>query len=289
MRRATALALVALCAFGAAACRKKKPPEALEQERFSEEELWSLAQKEMGEEDHKKASAYLKLLLDQYPTGPHVREAHLLYADALFARGSDANLIEAQAKYLSYLSFYPEDARADYAQFRVAMCAFQRRGKPNRDQSVTRDAINEMEKLLLNQPRTSYADEARARIRDLKDELAMHELAVSTFYDRRGWEDSSVRRLKFLLDKYPDYSRRDEVYYALGTACLDAERADEAVAYLEKLLAEFPDSPRAGDGRDLLEDARKAAGRVAEKEAAPSGGEAATAGDAPPREGAGAP
>lgn len=267
-RRLLSLLLVALL-LGAGAlplsgCRKKKA-DSLEASRFSEEELWKQAQDYIEREKWKKASTYLKLLLDQYPAGNRAREAHLAYADTLFNHGSDASLIEAQAKYLAFAAFYPEDERAAYAQYRIGLCNYERRGKPDRDQSVTRTAISELEKVAQSYPKSEYVDDARGKVRELRDELAEHEITVATFYRRRGFHGSSAERVKFLLEKYPEYGKLDEAYLLLSRELLKEDNPVEAVAYLEKLIESYPGSELRGDAEDMLEDARSAASKSAEE------------------------
>ncbi|MFN7976134.1 MAG: outer membrane protein assembly factor BamD [Acidobacteriota bacterium] len=269
--RLTVLAAVALLVPAlvfTAGCRKKHKEAKDEETHYSESELWDTAQGYLKDEKWKKAGDYLKLLVDQYPTGVHVREAQILYADTLYNRGSDANLIEAQAKYMAYVAFYPEDDRAAYAAFRVALCNYERRAKPDRDQAVTRDAINELEKVIQSYPKSTYADDAKPIIRQLRDELALHEYKVARFYSRRGFDTSVVKRMKFLLEKYPEYGKKDEVYFLLAENLMKQGNAMEAKIYLEKLTEEYPGSDLKKDAEDLLDDARKQVGedaREAEK------------------------
>lgn len=253
-------ALVALVVVVLLPGCRKKTKSAAAVPTFSEEDLWARANDELAREKWRKASTVLKLLLDQYPSSDRVREAHILYADTLYRRGSDANLIEAQAKYMSFVSFYPEDDRTAYAQFQVAMCNYERRGKPDRDLAVTRDAISEFEKVIQSHPGSSYVDEARAKVRALRDELAEHELLVARFYRRRGFEESVVQRLKFMLDKYPEFSDKDQAYYLLADTLVGLDSAVEGIYYLEKLLAEYPRSGYRKDAEKLLAHAKKRQG-----------------------------
>ncbi len=254
MKRPALLATTLLALLLAASACHRKSKDAPEALRFSEDELWDQSQALLKDEKWRKAGEYLKLLLDQYPSGKHVRQAQLAYADTLYRRGSDANLIEAQAKYMAFVAFFPEDDNAAFAQYRVAMCNYERRGKPNRDLAVTRDAIAEFEKVSANFPKSSYVDDAKAKVRELRDELAEHEYLVAHFYDRRGFETSVVRRLKFLLEKYPDYSHKDKVYMLLGETLSDEENYVESSIYLEKLVQEYPNSEERHDAESLLRD-----------------------------------
>lgn len=255
------LGMVVLLLGPSLACRKKGPADA-GMEIFSEEQLWAQSQEALEKKKWRKATEYLKLLLDQYPSGPHVREAHIAYADTLFRRGGNANLIEAQAKYLSFVAFYPEDERTPYAQFRVALCNYERRSKANRDQLVTRDAIAEFEKVIQNHPTSEFVGEARAKLAELRDELAEHEMLVAEFYRRRGFDESVVRRVKFLLDKYPEYTQTDRAYLLLGETLLDLDNGVEAEVYFARLLDQYPDS----ELRKAAEKGRAAAERLAARQ-----------------------
>ena len=248
------LALIGFLLLSGCRGRARDAEEAFQ---FTEEELWKQAQDYLAREKHRKAAQYLKLLLDQYPTGGRARDAQLAYADTLFELGSDPNLIEAQAKYLAFVAFYPEDPRTDYAQFRLALCNFERRGKPNRDLSVTRAAIDEFQKVIQEYPDSEYQDEARVKISELRDELAEHEYGVAHFYKRRGFRESAVKRIKFLLEKYPAYSRKDEAYMLMIEVLMKLENYEEAAMWLERMIAEYPGSEERKDAEKLLERAQR--------------------------------
>ena len=64
-------------------------------------------------------------------------------------------------EFREFLSFYPTNPRADYAQFKVGMSHFRQMRGPQRDQTETREAINEFEAFVARYPNSSLMPRAR--------------------------------------------------------------------------------------------------------------------------------
>src|SRR5207247_8418658 len=68
-------------------------------------------------------------------------------ADSYFYDPGISNVIEAQSRYQQFLTFYPSHALAGYAQFQLGMCYFKQSPQPHHDQSYTRQAIEESDRV----------------------------------------------------------------------------------------------------------------------------------------------
>jgi outer membrane protein assembly factor BamD len=114
--------------------------------------------------------------------------------------------------------------------------------KPERDQSETREAIAALQTFVDRYPRSPLADEGRQRLREAKDRLDDSDYRVGLFYYRAKWYPGAVDRLKALVDRDPDYTRRDAVYYYLAESYVEVKREAEALPYFERLVKEFDQS-----------------------------------------------
>ena len=173
----------------------------------------------------------------------------MLAADAFYLHGGNDNYIKCEAKYRDFLNRFPTSERADYAQFRVASCLAKRVEKPDRDQKVTRDALQAFEELLRLYPTSEYLPAAREEIRVVTDRLAAHELVIGDFYANfygRGICTATINRLEKLPEQYPDFSQMDAVHYNLGVAYRRCRRQDDADREFETLRRDFPDSEYVG-------------------------------------------
>ena len=67
-------------------------------------------------------------------------------------------------------------------------------------------------------------------------------VALVFYFKRKEWL-AAAERFKVILGTFPDYPELEKVYYFLGEALLrdDTENA-EGLAYLDKVIREFPDS-----------------------------------------------
>lgn len=185
-------------------------------------------------------------------------QVHLRLADAYFMRGGILNLAEAQARYQSFLNFYPLSDQAAYAQYRFALCLKEQINGPERDQSPTHKALDEFRKVEGLYPASPWVAEARLRIGELQDHLSTDALLKARFYHKRGAWPAAIARLKEILENNPDFAGQDEVLYRLGTALKSAGRESEGETYLERLRTRFPDSEWRTKPTTVDESSRKA-------------------------------
>ena len=189
-------------------------------------------------------------LLDSYPQSPFRADAKLGVGDSYLGQNTVESLVLATNEYREFLSFYPTNARADYAQFQLAMVHFKRMLAPQRDQTETREAVREFETFVERYPNSDLMPEARSRLREAQDRLGDWELGVGITYLRMRWYPGAVERFKGLLQTDPGYTHRDALYFNLAEALLQSEKTAEALPYYERLLQEFEKS-------EYLEKARR--------------------------------
>jgi outer membrane protein assembly factor BamD len=196
------------------------------------------------------ARDYFSKLIDGYPQSPYRADAKLGMGDVYLEEGTPDSLVFAQNEFREFLTYYPTSARADYAQYKLAMTHFRGMRGPGRDQTETKEAIRELEIFVQRYPNSSLSEEVQARLREAKDRLGQHEFGIGLTYYRSRWYPGAVARFRELLKSDPGYTHRDAVYFYLAETLRKAENKDEALPYYERLVAEFESS-------EYLEDARK--------------------------------
>jgi len=251
-RALPALALAASLAT-AAACGSRMPlppPGAVDADRF----LFERGTEALAEEHWLEAREYFRRLVDTYPQSRYRPEAKLGIGDAFFGEDRvDSNILAAN-EYREFLTFFPLHARADYAQYRLAMAYARQVLAPRRDQSSTREALTEIERFIASYPQSDLLPEAQQLARDLRDRLGDYEYAIGLQYFRQKWYTGSMMRFQYILESYPEYSGRDQVYFHVGEMLYRADQKTDALVWYERLVTECPDSER-------LEDAKR---RIAE-------------------------
>ena len=173
-------------------------------------------------------------------------------ADSYFYDPGVANLIEAQSRYTQFLTFYPSSPLAGYAQFQVAMCYFKQSPQPHHDQTYTRKAIEEFEKVRKVDPNGRFVRAAEQMRDRCMNKVATHDYQVGLFYFRRKAYAGVISRFKNLLENYPRYEGTDGVYYYLGLALLRSGEGAEGRVYLEKVRRDYPSSKFASAAQQAL-------------------------------------
>ncbi len=251
-RRALCAAAVAaaLALFGGCASGGKKVDK-VTQELLTQpkEVLFEKGKELLAKKKYDEARKYLNHVFETYPNETMGREALLLVADSYFSQKSKTGYTEARYRYRDYLNRYPGAPRRDYARYQFAFCYDKEHEKPDRDQTATREAIEQYRALIREFPDSGYAGAARERIRQLSDLLAEHDFGIGYFYLRKGSTAAALSRFTSLEQRFPDYGARDKLYYYEAVALDRLGRKDEARRYFERIVTEFPQSDYARKAR----------------------------------------
>jgi outer membrane protein assembly factor BamD len=242
-----------------AACGGKKPlvpANIAEPDRY----LLQLANEAVKKEDWLRAREYYRQIVDNYPQSPVRPDAKLGIGDTYLGEGSVESLVLASAEFREFLTFYPTNPRADYAQYKLAISHFKQMRAPERDQTETRAALAEFENFFERYPNSPLTAEVRMDWRIARDRLSEASFRVGLHYYRSRWCPGAVDRFREILKDDPGYSHRDDVYFYLAECYAKSNQKAEAIPYLERLLTEYTAS-------EHLEDARK---RLAELQQAPA-------------------
>jgi outer membrane protein assembly factor BamD len=259
--RIAAIAALAAC-VGACASGAAKPPTGTpEPDKF----LFERGTQALNDQRWLVAREYFRQLVDTYPQSEYRADAKLGIGDTYLGEGTAESFVLAINEFREFLSFYPTNPRADYAQYKLGMAHYYQMRGPERDQTETKDAIHELETFVERYPNSSLMPEAQKALRDAKDRLDESEYQVGLFYYRARWYPGAIDRFEALLKRDPGFTNRDAVYYYLGESLVKAGRPAEGLPYFDRLIKEFEVS-------EYLDDAKKRAAEVKASMAAKSGG-----------------
>jgi len=254
LRRWAPLALMAIALTVSGACAAKTrqlvPGGTTQPDKF----LFDKGTEALGEKHWLTAREFFKQVVENYTQSPYRPDAKLGLGDTYLGEDTAASLVLAQNEYREFLSFYPTNRRADYAQFKLGMAHFLQMHGPERDQTETRAAVREFETFVERYPNSSLMPEAKQKLRESRDRLSESNYRVGLFYFRIHWYPGAIDRFKSLLHDDPEYTGRDAVYYYLAESLMRSQRQAEALPYYERLVREFEQS-------EYLQDAQK---RIAE-------------------------
>jgi len=243
VRTAVLVALMAL-AGGCGARQTAIAPGSTDADKF----LFDRGTERAKEKKWLEAREYFRNLVDNYPQSPYRPDAKLALGDTYVGNGGTENLLLAANEFREFLTFYPTHARADYAQLQLARSFTEQMLAPERDQSATKDAIEEIEIFLQRFPNSLLMPEARRMERDARDRLSEANYHVGFYYFRVRWYPGAIDRFKDLLSLDPNYTNRDAVYYHLAESLYrsagqgSSDKKAEALPYFERLIKEFEKS-----------------------------------------------
>ena len=258
VRRASVFVGLALALAGTMGCASEGhplvPAGTLEPDKF----LFDRGSKALDAKKWLPAREYFKQVVESYTASTYRPDAKLGIGDTYLGEGSSEALVLAINEFREFLTFYPTNRRADYAQYKLALAHFRQMRNPQRDQTQTRDAVKELETFAARYPNSSLMPEATAKLREARDRLSQSDYQVGFFYYRQRWYPGAIDRFRAVLKQDPEFTRRDAVYFYLADSFTKIKRQAEALPYYGRLVEEFQQS-------EYLEESRK---RIAEIKAA---------------------
>jgi outer membrane protein assembly factor BamD len=257
--------VLAAILVAAAACAPQKrgavPPGTTEPDKF----LFDRGNDALAQKKWLTAREFFKQITETYTQSPYRPDAKLGIGDTYLGEGSAEALVLAINEFKEFLSYYPTNPRADYAQYKAGLAHFRQMRGPQRDQTETREAIKEFQAFVDRYPNSKLMPEVRRKLRESRDRLSESDYLVGFFYFRQRWYPGAIDRFKDLLKQDPDYTGRDAVYFYLAESLVKIKLQAEALPYFEKLVNEFEKS-------EYLEEAQRRLNELkAQAQAKPSG------------------
>lgn len=232
---------------GCAAKRETVPPGTAQADQF----LFESGEAALKDRKWVNAREYYRQIVDNYPQSPYRPDAKLAIGDTYIGENTTQSLLLAVNEFREFLTFYPTHARADYAQYRLAVAQAEQMLRPERDQSSTRETIKELNTFVERYPNSALMPEAQELLREAKDHLSEASYRVGFYYYRVEWYVGAIDRFREVLKEDPEYTGRDAVYFHLAESLMrsaeqqpsQAEgRKAEALPYYERLVKEFEQS-----------------------------------------------
>ena len=261
LHRRAGIATLLFALGTASACathpRNAVPPGTSQPDKF----LFDRGTEALKEKKWLTAREFFKQVVETYTQSPVRPDAKLGLADTYLGENTAEALVLAINEYTEFLSFYPTNKRADYAQYKLGMAHFKQMRAAQRDQTETKEAIKTFQTFVDRWPTpcsgqvkppacSELLDEVNAKLRQARDRLNDSDYQVGFYYYRARWYPASIDRFKTLLKEDPEYTHRDAVYFYLGESLVKVKLEAEALPYYERLVKEFEQS-------EYLEEARK--------------------------------
>jgi len=113
----------------------------------------------------------------------------------------------------------------------------------DRDQKESHAAERTLMALMQQYPDATNLPEVKTKLDQIRERLGDADLGVAKFYyTNRGAMAGAEDRLKEIIEKYPNYSKMDEVYHMLGLTEEQREDTEQAGRYFSELAQKYPNS-----------------------------------------------
>jgi outer membrane protein assembly factor BamD len=210
--------------------------------------LFLEATRQVRKGDHETGRLLFTTIITTYPDSPYLPMAKLAIADSFYLEGTTSSLIQAGQAYQDWLTFFPTDSLTCDAMLKVAETEMRQMGLSDRDISHARKAEQRLKVMLQQCPQTRLRPEAEVRLREVQDNLAMHNLGIARFYydtryiHNKAGLKGAQDRLKEIVEKYPNFCLMDEVLWRWATTYKEEEEPDEAAKLYQRLVRDYPNS-----------------------------------------------
>ena len=222
-------------------------------------QLFIEATKEIRKKNYDLGRLLFQTIITTYPDSPYLPMAKLAVADSFYLEGSTSSLIQAGAAYQEWLTFFPLHPLADRVMLKIAESEMRQIGRPDNDSTRAKRAEQRLNALLQQFPKTSLMPEVKERLREVQDNLGLHNLIIANFYYKqsvdykKGGLKGAQSRYQEILTKYPDFSFMDEVLYKVAVTYLIEEETDQAAKYFQQLVRDYPNSEYVDKAKEQLQ------------------------------------
>ena len=194
--------------------------------------LYNAAKLKLDQRQYMTAAAIFDEVERQHPYSIWARRAQLMSAFSYYLAGDHTKSIDSARR---FLAIHPGNKDAPYALYLISLNYYEQIEDVNRDQSISKQALDSLGELVRRYPETDFAADARLKIDLVRDHLAGKEMEIGRFYQRRQQWLASVLRFRNVVDEYETTThapealmRLTESYMALGIP----EEARKAAAVL---------------------------------------------------------
>lgn len=196
------------------------------------------------------AAAKFEALDREHPYSPEARRAIVMSAYAYYRAGK---VPEAIAGAERYVALHPGTKEAPLAHHIIASSYFDDMKGPNRDQTATRKALEQLKILKSRYPDSQYAQDADNRIRLAEDTLAAAEMDVGRYYLKRKNYVAAINRFKTVVSDYQTTAHVEEALARLTESYLALGITREAQNAAAVLGHNYPNSKWYKDSYALLQ------------------------------------
>jgi outer membrane protein assembly factor BamD len=198
----------------------------------------------------REASRKFEAVDRQHPYSEYARKSLIMSA---FTHYRQTNYEEAITAGQRYVQLYPSTDDAAYAQYLIGLSYFRQIRDVTQDQADARRTIAAMEEVVTRWPESPYVEDARAKTRFARDQLAGKEMQVGRYYLERREYIAAIKRFRAVVENYGNTRHVEEALARLVEANMAMGLASEAQTAAAVLGHNYPESQWYKDSYSLLQ------------------------------------
>jgi outer membrane protein assembly factor BamD len=199
---------------------------------------------------YKKAIQLLSAIDSRFPYGPI---SHQVQLDLLYAYYKSGDAAQGIALADRFIRLNPTHQNIDYVYYMKALINIDTEtnlfqdlagiDRSDRDPTASRDAFNDLKKIITSYPDSKYAADAQLRMKAIKSRLAKYELAVARFYLKRDAYASAANRGRYVVEYFAPSPEVEEALVIMIT-CYDKMGLTDLMNNAKQVLAaNYPNNP----------------------------------------------
>ncbi len=214
------------------------------------QELYNKALADLNSENYLSAAQGFDEVERQHPYSVWSTKAQVMSAFAYYQSNKYDQAILAADR---FIELHPGNKDVAYAYYLIAISYYEQITGVGRDQKVTRQALDALERVVRRFPNSEYARDAKLKIDLTRDHLAGKEMEIGRYYQRSDQFVASINRFRQVIERYQTTSHVPEALHRLTESYLALGIEDEAKNAAAVLGYNFPGSEWYQDSYALLD------------------------------------
>jgi outer membrane protein assembly factor BamD len=162
-----------------------------------------------------------------------------------------------------YASNYPNTEEAEECMFMSAYCNFLNSPEFSLDQTITYDALKDLQLFINTYPTSKRVSECNDLIDKLRIKLEMKDYKIAKLYHRMDDYAASVTVMNNIIKDFPETPHKEEIlylmvktYYQFAKESIfekQKERYNKTIVACNELFSQYPESKYIAEANDLKE------------------------------------
>jgi outer membrane protein assembly factor BamD len=201
--------------------------------------LYARGTDEIAKQNYKEAVTDFNQVDENYPYSTWATHAELL---AGYGQYKQQNYDDAISALDRFIGLHPESPDIAYAYYLKSLCYYEQIEDEQRDQTTTYEAIQTLTDVTTRFPDSSYAHDARIKLRLAQNRLAAHEMVIARYYQKQNLYGAAIGRYQDVVTTFQTTTYTPEALERLVECYLDLGLTDSALRTASVLGYNYPGS-----------------------------------------------